>query len=383
MLKKLHIINFESHKDTTIEFSEGFNTIIGDSDGGKSSIIRALSAVCYNRWSADMMRLNECECIIELTTEKGVVTLIKNLKEKINAYECCLFDENKKVRFETIGTSVPDIVYEITGMIELDLGDTKDIPNIMYQLDKHYMLAEINGKTCTSNLIARIFDKVIGLGGMEELISEISSNMINNKKQITRNNESIDNLRQKMHSDLEISEKDEKINKSKKILEEIDSLQKYYDRINFYDIEINKLRNRWKNLDNKSMNIDTEKAKNILNDTNDLVLSYKNISDIFKKYEYKLDMLNNINKNIKSISSIDQNQIDELKNMCNSLYKIDKLISKFQDKNNLLLQIDKNINKYSNEYNNLSSELDIIKKESKICPLCGKPFENCGDENAS
>jgi hypothetical protein len=53
----------------------------------------------------------------------------------------------------------------------LDLGDTKDVPNVMYQLEKHYMLSEISGKSCTSNLIARIFDKVIGLGGMEELIS--------------------------------------------------------------------------------------------------------------------------------------------------------------------------------------------------------------------
>ena len=219
MLKKLHVINFESHKDTTVEFTNGFNVIIGDSDAGKSSIIRALSAVCYNRWSSDMMRLNEKECIIELTTDKGMVRLIKNIKEKINAYECVKFDEKQElVRFETVGTSVPDLVFEITGMRELDLGDTKDTPNVMYQLEKHYMLAEVNGKSCTSNLIARIFDKVIGLGGMEELISEISGSMLNNKKQITKNNEKIDQIRQKMHSESDIKEKESIISESKRIL---------------------------------------------------------------------------------------------------------------------------------------------------------------------
>lgn len=381
MLRKLRIINFESHEDTIIEFSDGFNAIIGDSDGGKSSIIRALSAVCYNRWSADMMRVGAHECVIELTTDKGIVTLIKNLKEKVNAYECILFSNNEKIRFETIGTSVPDIVFEITGMRELDLGDTKDTPNVMYQLEKHYMLAEINGKSCTSNLIARVFDRVIGLGGMEELISEISSNMINNKKQITKNNEAIDNLRNKMHSNLEIENKDAKLQKAKLLLDEINELKKIYERVCFYDIEINKLRGRWKNLDNKSISIDTDLAKNILEKLNSLVISYKQIANLFLKYESKINIQNNIDKHIKSLKYIDQNQIDKLKSMCNVLYKMDKLISKFNDKNDSLLKINKCIERYSSEYESFNSELIKIKQESKICPLCGKPFENCGDLN--
>lgn len=381
MLRKLRIINFESHEDTIIEFSDGFNAIIGDSDGGKSSIIRALSAVCYNRWSADMMRVGAHECVIELTTDKGIVTLIKNLKEKVNAYECILFSNNEKIRFETIGTSVPDIVFEITGMRELDLGDTKDTPNVMYQLEKHYMLAEINGKSCTSNLIARVFDRVIGLGGMEELISEISSNMINNKKQITKNNEAIDNLRNKMHSNLEIENKDAKLQKAKLLLDEINELKKIYERVCFYDIEINKLRGRWKNLDNKSISIDTDLAKNILEKLNSLVISYKQIANLFLKYENKINIQNNIDKHIKSLKYIDQNQIDKLKSMCNVLYKMDKLISKFNDKNDSLLKINKCIERYSSEYESFNSELIKIKQESKICPLCGKPFENCGDLN--
>lgn len=381
MLRKLRIINFEAHEDTIIEFSDGFNAIIGDSDGGKSSIIRALSAVCYNRWSADMMRVGAHECVIELTTDKGIVTLIKNLKEKVNAYECILFSNNEKIRFETIGTSVPDIVFEITGMRELDLGDTKDTPNVMYQLEKHYMLAEINGKSCTSNLIARVFDRVIGLGGMEELISEISSNMINNKKQITKNNEAIDNLRNKMHSNLEIENKDEKLQKAKLLLDEINELKKIYERVCFYDIEINKLRGRWKNLDNKSISIDTDLAKNILEKLNSLVISYKQIANLFLKYENKINIQNNIDKHIKSLKYIDQNQIDKLKSMCNVLYKMDKLISKFNDKNDSLLKINKCIERYSSEYELFNSELIKIKQESKICPLCGKPFENCGDLN--
>lgn len=376
MLRKLHIKNFESHKDTIIEFNNGFNVFTGNSDKGKSSIIRALSAVCYNKWNPDMMRLNEDECIVELTTDNGIVRLIKNIKDKINSYECILFgeNENKKICFESIGTTVPEMVFDITGMRELDLGDNKDIPNIMYQLEKHYMLSEINGKSCTSNLIARVFDKVIGLGGMEELISDISSDILSNKKQITKNNEKIDLLRQNMHSDIEINENLNKINNSKKLFDEIDLLKKFYDRIEFYDIEINRLRNRWKMLDNKSMNMDTESIKKNVIYVNNLMNKYIKMSNLYDNYNKNICAIDEYNKNINSVKIVNQKEIDKLKEKCNSLYKIDKLISKYEEKISVLKKIDENIAVFQKEYETSYNELEKIKKENVICPLCGKSF---------
>ncbi|MCK5601369.1 AAA family ATPase, partial [Candidatus Pacearchaeota archaeon] len=49
MIKNLHIENFQSHKDTGIQFQPGVNVIIGGSDKGKSAIIRALNWVCNNK----------------------------------------------------------------------------------------------------------------------------------------------------------------------------------------------------------------------------------------------------------------------------------------------------------------------------------------------
>ena len=45
---KVEIKDFQSHKNTNIEFSEGFNCIIGRSDSGKSAILRALRLVICN-----------------------------------------------------------------------------------------------------------------------------------------------------------------------------------------------------------------------------------------------------------------------------------------------------------------------------------------------
>ena len=56
MIKQLNIHNFQSHEDSSLNFTEGVNVIIGASDSGKSAIIRALKFVVYNSPSGSDMR---------------------------------------------------------------------------------------------------------------------------------------------------------------------------------------------------------------------------------------------------------------------------------------------------------------------------------------
>lgn len=430
MLKKLHIENFESHKDTTIEFSNGFNVIVGESDGGKSSIIRAISAVCYNIWDADSMRVGENCCKISLETDKGIVTLTKDLKKKINSYDVIKFENNEDFHFEAIGTTVPDIVYEITGMKVLDIADsTVDIPNIMFQLEKHYMLAEVSGKTCTSNLIARIFDKVIGLGGMEELISEISSSMINDKKQITKKMAEIDNLKFKLVDENNIENREIKINTAKQLIKDIieyigkirninnltNEYQKKKERLyelrenykKYMELDIDDLKSQINQLNNKcniivKINNITEKFENknkTLLQYKDIINKYKDlnyndievIKNIFNKltlaqkiqYDYNIliNKSNRYKETLEKYADLDNGKIllNDIKQLCNKLYKINKYETKYIQKKSELKGYQDKIIRYTNEYENAVNQLNKIKSENKICPLCGNPFSNCGD----
>ena len=49
MIKSLKIENFQSHKDSYLEFSNGINIISGKSNNGKTAILRALNWVITNR----------------------------------------------------------------------------------------------------------------------------------------------------------------------------------------------------------------------------------------------------------------------------------------------------------------------------------------------
>ena len=46
--KYLHLINFQSHLNTVIELHPGLNILVGESDQGKTAIIRALRWLFYN-----------------------------------------------------------------------------------------------------------------------------------------------------------------------------------------------------------------------------------------------------------------------------------------------------------------------------------------------
>ena len=428
MLKKLHIQNFQSHKSTTIDFTNGLNVIIGQSDGGKSSIIRAISAVCYNTWDSDSMRVGETCCKITLETDKGIVTLTKDTKNKINAYNGIRFQDNEQFLFQSVGVSVPQIVNEITGMSPLKIADTAvDIPNIMYQLDKHYMLAQVSGKSCTSNLIARIFDKVIGLGGMEQLISQISSSMINDKKQITKKMAEADQLRNGLVDEYDLIQKELNIKTAKKLKKEISQLQFNVEKIQTLIDNYNNLQIKLNSIDSTYIDLDVGFVKTLLNDLTNTIKKLQIIENIESKSNQLNNNLNTCQSIINSYCDLDRNKIEQIKQICNKLYVADKTVSKYNslvsslnqanqilekyidlaDAEGLLQNVKQICNKlyiadktnskfsqkscqlndikeqiilYENQYKQFYEKLETIKRENKVCPLCGNSFQNCKEK---
>ena len=49
MFTRLEIKNFQSHKNTTIDFDKNINSICGETDNGKSAVIRAIKWIVENR----------------------------------------------------------------------------------------------------------------------------------------------------------------------------------------------------------------------------------------------------------------------------------------------------------------------------------------------
>ena len=193
MIKSISIKNFESHEDTTIRFGDGMNLIVGLSNSGKSAIIRALACVVNNRWDKSMVRTGYEFCRVKVETDKGWVECERG--EKVNRWKCQ--ELNGEVQeYKNVGSTVPELATKILGMGERERGaDIKELPNFQFQLEKHYMLSEIDGKKATSNMIARMMDNAIGLGGMEDLIKAISTDLSKDRKWLSEKQQEINELK--------------------------------------------------------------------------------------------------------------------------------------------------------------------------------------------
>lgn len=221
MIKKMILKNFESHENSEIEFSDGLNLIIGQSNQGKSSIVRALAVVVANRFDKESVRTGKDFCSITVMTEKGSVTAERG--EDTNHW-IIETPDGKKKEYWNIGTTTPPEVLTVLGMGERVHGEIKELPNIMFQLEKHYMLSEIDGKKATSNMIARMMDEAIGIGGMEELIKDIATDFASKKKELGTKNIQISELKSEIIDDTIFNDYQKAVSSAKDAMREVESL---------------------------------------------------------------------------------------------------------------------------------------------------------------
>jgi len=84
MIKQVRLRNFQSHKDTTLNFGSGVNIIVGEgNDIGKTSIVRAMELVAENRplGTGYISNFQKDAAIVDIVTENAHVQRIRGERE--------------------------------------------------------------------------------------------------------------------------------------------------------------------------------------------------------------------------------------------------------------------------------------------------------------
>jgi AAA15 family ATPase/GTPase len=161
MIQKLEIENYQSHKNTTLDFSPGVNAIIGQSDSGKTSILRAMRWVIENRPGGDAFRSSwGGKTSVKITTGPNIIERVKD-KTTINAYT--LSTGEKDLSFTAMGTSVPEEVQNALNINPI---------NYQNQLDSPFLLDNSPGECAAHfNKIAHLDIIDVGLRNVKSWIS--------------------------------------------------------------------------------------------------------------------------------------------------------------------------------------------------------------------
>lgn len=162
-IKSLHLKNFQSHKQTNIiDIHPGINVIIGKSDSGKSSIIRALGALIYRFSFYFRNGENEGEVQINCGDERPYIC--RTVKTKgFHCSDCKKPSETMKCEycgqilsakvtsdvyqinheeFSKFGAKIPENIANLIGFKPVMFGDHEELLNIRTQHQDMFFIGE-------------------------------------------------------------------------------------------------------------------------------------------------------------------------------------------------------------------------------------------------
>ena len=335
-IKQVKLINFQDHKETTVDFTEGVNLIVGSSDAGKSAILRAVNFVFQNDLRGNsFIRVGTTECSVTIVFSDGVeITRVKGTD--VNNY--ILKDENEELHvFSKVASTVPEQIQKYLGNPPLD---DKKRPIAYADQMANLFLVDLN-----SSDLPRTLSELTGIQHLQTAAETLGKNA--------------------RSYDRSIKERNDKIKKLNDDLVQYQYVDKDYDSISTIQSELNNLSNTLENINKarnfiKRNNEISSEAKKI----NNLSSKYKSLADIKPQIENLSNLLTSIKtsrihlsfhvKKTKEFKST-KADLDKYSSLCNEVFK-NKLESVSGLKSNL-----ETAEKYHNQNTALLSSIEKVK----------------------
>lgn len=361
MLDSLTIKNFETHLNTKIDLHSGVNTIIGDSDEGKSGIVRAIRWNAANRPQGDDYRndkldpkkkedkLKKTEVGIAYKDSGLVIRARDGVPSGINHYTI-----NNEEPLRALRTDVPNEVQEVTRMKTVNIQG-------QHPSEQYFLLVDKPGQ------VAKQFNKVAGLTIMDKAISDINSQVRSCNHRISTAKEEIEN-KEKEVRELDWVPKAEKFFKKLKNFkdnlllkkQELDSTKEQINLAESIDKKLQKWQGTKKAL--KALSELEKEQQTILDQKNKLYDLSETISNI-KLLDSELSNTTDTTEALRTLKMLKIKK-QRIKDKKTKIKTIRQLIKQFKELEGALTIAEK-------EYKSYQEKFQIMKKET-ICPTCGR-----------
>ena len=349
MIKFLEIQNFQSHEESNLEFDPGVNVIIGNSDSGKTAIIRALRWAVWNRPTGNSIQSSwGGETVITVQTEEGEVSRIKG---KTDAYVLNRVG-GKKLVFKAFGTSVPDEIQNFFNINEI---------NLQQQLDAPFLLSKTSGE------VASHFNKVARLSKIDTGTSNVNSWITKLKSDIGKDESDIEKFTEQLKTF-------EYLEKFEIDVEVLEAQSTQLTNLQSRTIKLDKIiKTHYTNADELLCYQDTLALENPINDLITLKASKKELNFKAIKLKFSLDDYRS------NITTIEQEYL--LIGTESAIINLLGLYTERKVQNNQSISLYKAITRIKNSkiqintaeqnYNTLHAKFEKVFPD--ICPLCNKP----------
>lgn len=184
MINKLHLCNFQSHENTILEFSPYCNVIVGPSNVGKSSIIRALLFVLYNGLKGNsFVRIGSKYAEVVVNFSEGKEICRKKGRDTnfyvLDGVEWKDFGDDNIPKSISLVVNIPEVLIDKDKFIKINLSSQLEGSYLFFTPDS--FKAKTINRLSNSHVIDSVLRKLLGeikgdgirLKSLEGEISEI------------------------------------------------------------------------------------------------------------------------------------------------------------------------------------------------------------------
>lgn len=268
MIKKITIKNFQSHENTILNLSKGVNVFIGNTDSGKTSIIRAVKWVLLNTptgWDFKNHNATFTKVIIDFFD--------KNKISKFRSSRTLNYRLNSN-KFNS-GKNLPEEISKVINLSDL---------NLQEQQDPHFLINN------SSSSITKELNKIANLDVIDKFQSSLNKLKLKAQSEIRVYNEQIQELG-KVKNTKEIEE----------LVKQYEEIDKKLEQKNEMLLDIKLLMRNIKDKEKqiKELCIKNKNAGNALNKIEAL------LKQIYSKENEKRRLLNKQYKLLHCINKLD------------------------------------------------------------------------------
>jgi len=156
---KLTIQDFQAHKNSLLDLSKKFIVIVGPTDTGKSSIVRAFRWIFYDFYrGSSFIRKGQKKALVSVTLQGKNVTRTKG--KGSNSYQ---IDSND---YTSVGRSIPEEVCTFMNVKPIRDGSSEILLHVTDQHDSPFLIFESEPKA------AKLLNRLTGVHIVDEAIRE-------------------------------------------------------------------------------------------------------------------------------------------------------------------------------------------------------------------
>lgn len=429
-IQRVELNNFQSHAHTVVDFTNGLNIIVGESNKGKTSILRAIMWVVDNQpLGSDFIMAGKDSCSVTVSYSDGTSITRGRTRKDTGFYDVYYKDENgtlQRATYRGFTNAVPVEVANIHQMPKVNI--TKDIEthlNVLSQLDGPFLLTE------SPQVKASAIGRITGTHILDDAIKTSNKLIQSNRKTVkvlsTEKQEKEDKLKQlpdidryeyylniykalytkakMLHKTCEtlaaISQLDNEIAKTNEEIKRFSTVamlshgvKSAQEKLRF----ILGLENRTELVSKATSDI--ESLKNSINIfskvalMHPIVIKANSILELIKGVQNRTQEISSIEMQIDNIRNRNKN-IDEYLKYCKDIIVhstlMNNFVAKLTPKFKELEEINNEIAKTKVEINNVDTTIKTLNKQirdiskqildNKICPCCGQPIKQSEVQN--